>query len=150
MKCKYCQSERFYAHQLCRLDVIVDGSGDFLENVHEDVRNDIYDSEKPYGPFQCCGCGAEFDGDNLENAALIHGPLQDWKKVTDKKPMNLHLMTIAQFAEYIASQLDYSKIWKSQFPKCDFAIADVTEYRQYSLNELVDIGTNLDSAWQRN
>lgn len=61
--------------------------------------------------------------------------------------MNLHLMTVAQFAEYLASQLNYSKIWESRFPKCDFAVADVTEHRQYSYEELVDIHTNEHGAW---
>lgn len=52
--------------------------------------------------------------------------------------MKYQLMTIAQLAECIASQLDYSKIWESKFPDCDFVTVDV-EMRQYSNEELEDM-----------
>lgn len=124
MFCKYCGSDKFTAHQICRMDIIVDGSGDFLGNISDDIASDIYDHEQPYGPFQCCGCGAEYDGDNIENAVEISGPAPNWPVPKVEKSHNLHLMTIPQLAEYIASQLNYSYIWKSKFPDCDFGIAD--------------------------
>ena len=55
MKCPHCNNERFIAHQLVRMDVVVDGNNSFLE------QKDIYDSEKPYGPYSCTECGYEFD-----------------------------------------------------------------------------------------
>lgn len=68
MKCK-CGNEEFYAHQLCRLTVIVDGNKHFLSNpvrmnpdtgVLEEYW-DIYDAETPYGPYECTACGREYD-----------------------------------------------------------------------------------------
>lgn len=61
-------------------------------------------------------------------------------------PAFLHLMTIPQLAEYIASQLNYSKIWKSKFPNCDFAIVDVEEFRQFTAEDLIEIHSNA-SCW---
>ena len=40
--------------------MIVDGSGEFHSN-HEDVVATIYDSERPYGPYTCTKCEAEYD-----------------------------------------------------------------------------------------
>lgn len=60
-KCPNCGHNRFSAHQVCRLDVIVGPDGEFEENLHERADLSIYDSEKPYGPFRCMKCGAEFD-----------------------------------------------------------------------------------------
>lgn len=31
MKCPHCNNERFIAHQLVRMDVVVDGNNSFLE-----------------------------------------------------------------------------------------------------------------------
>ena len=64
MKCKKCGNNKFYAHQLCRMDVIVDENGEFEDNVHpEAMGQDIYDSGKPYGPFTCTKCGWEYEKD---------------------------------------------------------------------------------------
>lgn len=58
MRCK-CGNDKFYAHQQVYLEVIVDGSGVFHSN-HEDVAAAIYDSERPYGPYICTQCEAEY------------------------------------------------------------------------------------------
>jgi|GEM_PF-1932670 len=58
-RCK-CSHDRFSAHQRCYHNIIVDSDNSFVDNV------DIYDSEKPYGPYSCEKCGAEYDDlDNL-------------------------------------------------------------------------------------
>ena len=60
MNCPFCNNDQFYAHQMVRMDVIVDSDGDFLCNDGEpDVA--IYDADKPYGPFTCTRCGAIFE-----------------------------------------------------------------------------------------
>lgn len=53
-KCK-CGNGYFYAHQLCRHDIIMDGDGNFEQNI------EIYDSERPYGTFTCTSCGANYE-----------------------------------------------------------------------------------------
>lgn len=58
MKCVNCECDRFFAHQLCRLDVIVDEHNNWVCN---DGKSPIYDSETPYGPFTCVKCKAEYD-----------------------------------------------------------------------------------------
>ena len=49
MRCK-CGNDKFYAHQLVRLDVIVDEDGTFDRNMYDNAEAAIYDAEKPYGP----------------------------------------------------------------------------------------------------
>lgn len=61
MKCLVCGNNQFCAHQVVRMDVICDENGTFLSNVSENPAADIYDVEKPYGPFTCTLCGAEYD-----------------------------------------------------------------------------------------
>lgn len=61
MKCKCCGSERFIAHQIVRADVMVDGNNEFQENLFGGLEAHIYDSERPYGPYTCPDCGAEYD-----------------------------------------------------------------------------------------
>ena len=53
-KCR-CGNGYFYAHQLCRHEIIIDGDGHFEQNI------EIYDSEKPYGTFTCTSCGASYE-----------------------------------------------------------------------------------------
>lgn len=60
MICK-CGCNKFYAHQVVRMDVICDGDGYFYDNIEEGIEAAIYDAELPYGPFQCVQCGAEYD-----------------------------------------------------------------------------------------
>lgn len=59
-RCK-CDNAKFYAHQVCRLDVIVDGDYNFVSNANENAEASIYDSSNPYGPFTCTKCGEEYD-----------------------------------------------------------------------------------------
>lgn len=60
MKCK-CGCNRFYGHQIVRMDVICDEYGNFDSDITEGLESAIYDSEKPYGPFTCVECGEEYD-----------------------------------------------------------------------------------------
>lgn len=60
MRCK-CGNNRFYAHQLVRLDVVVDENGAFDSNLYDNAEAAIYDTEKPYGPFTCTVCNREYD-----------------------------------------------------------------------------------------
>lgn len=57
MRCPKCGGNRFIAHQLVRMDVIVDGNNYFQES----VEGGIYDAETPYGPYTCTKCGYETD-----------------------------------------------------------------------------------------
>ena len=77
MKCKHCEGEQFVAHQVCRMEILVDGKGDYIDGVHKDVALDIYDSEPAYSPFQCTGCGAEYD-ELTEGEEPISGPIEGW------------------------------------------------------------------------
>lgn len=61
MACTECGNKEFNAHQKCRLDIVVDDQGDFLRNPNNDIVAAIYDSETPYGPFECTECRKEFD-----------------------------------------------------------------------------------------
>ena len=147
MKCQFCGGTEFSAHQVCRLDVVVDGNGSFLRNLHKDVTQDIYDSETPYGPFRCTTCGAEYDGDSLISATLTEQPREDWSKDKSDLLQNLRIMTIDQLAEHLASQLNYDQIWRSSFPSCDFSMLDIdVEQREYSIEELNEIHANA-SGW---
>ena len=60
-KCPFCRGERFIGHQLIRADVVVGQNGDFKENLPGGLEAHIYDAERPYGPFTCIECNAEFD-----------------------------------------------------------------------------------------
>ena len=77
MKCMFCSGEIFSAHQVCRLDIKVDGENMFLGSLSGDTAADIYDSEKPYGPYRCQGCGAEYDV--LRDGEIpTSGPIPGW------------------------------------------------------------------------
>ena len=54
MKC-VCGNDRFFAHQVCHHDVIVDARGEYTEE------RIIYYSGKPFGPFACTKCGAVYE-----------------------------------------------------------------------------------------
>ena len=56
-----CGNDHFYAHQIVRVDVIVDADGCFEDNATDRLESSIYDAEKPYGPFTCTSCGREYD-----------------------------------------------------------------------------------------
>lgn len=73
MKCKKCGHDEFNGHQLVRADIVVDEHGNFLRNHNNDLAKNVYDSERPYGPFCCLKCGAEYDeleADN-DNPAMV-------------------------------------------------------------------------------
>lgn len=74
MQCRICGKEEFVGHQVIRALVICDGDGGFLSNMTDGLSASIYDSEKPYGPFECNYCGAEYE-DLTEGAAMISGPV---------------------------------------------------------------------------
>lgn len=59
MKCK-CGHDKFYAYQVCRMDVIVDGDNNWEKNSPDD-NSACYDSEAPYGPYCCTKCGEEYE-----------------------------------------------------------------------------------------
>lgn len=77
MKCKCCGGEQFVAHQEVRMEILVDGNGSYKAGIHKDISYDIYDSGNPYGPFQCCGCGAEYE-ELADGEEPICGPVEDW------------------------------------------------------------------------
>lgn len=55
MSKKTCTCEKFYAHQIVRMDIEVDIDNNFI------CAGEIYDSEEPYGPYTCMDCGQEYD-----------------------------------------------------------------------------------------
>lgn len=71
MVCKHCGGNQFTAHQRVYMDIVVDGNNLF----EEQMPGGIYESETPYGPYQCCGCGAEYED---LTGAEISGPVKNW------------------------------------------------------------------------
>lgn len=61
--CGKCGHGKFIAQQHCSHEVIVDSEGNFEEDLG------IYDSERPFGPYQCRFCGEYYD--ELEDAIRI-------------------------------------------------------------------------------
>ena len=61
--CPDCGCSSFYAHQQCRVDIVVDNNNNFVQNLidDKDLGDSVYDSETPYGPYQCIECGKEFE-----------------------------------------------------------------------------------------
>ncbi|MGN0485529.1 MAG: hypothetical protein ACI4HI_18475 [Lachnospiraceae bacterium] len=81
--CPYCGSKRFIGHQLIRADVYVGENGEFDGNLPGGLETSIYDSERPYGPFTCLKCDAEFD--ELPENRRISLPRGHFRLITDKK-----------------------------------------------------------------
>ena len=54
-----CGNKEFYAHQLCRMDIICDEDGNWVKNTPND-QSCVYDAENPYGPFTCTKCRKEY------------------------------------------------------------------------------------------
>jgi hypothetical protein len=76
-KCK-CGGTEFSAHQILRVDIVVDGDNEFIRNENElDDSLAIYDAEAPYGPYVCRNCGMEYD--NMEDR-------EDSELVVDERP----------------------------------------------------------------
>lgn len=75
MKCKVCGKDRFIGHQMVRADVLVDGSGEYCDDLPGGLSAHIYDHGNPYGPFTCISCGAEYEElDESQN------PMNFWRK----------------------------------------------------------------------
>lgn len=60
-RCKKCGCPEFFAHQRIYTNIIVDGDNHFLSNISSDGSNSVYDSDDPYGQYECKICGAEYD-----------------------------------------------------------------------------------------
>ena len=78
MKCRFCDGQVFVGHQVCHLDILVDDSGAFLDNMPGGAEASIYESNTPFGPFQCCGCGAVYD-ELKDGQKETSGPIEGWK-----------------------------------------------------------------------
>lgn len=63
MHCPKCGNKEFFAHQVLRADVVVDGNNEFVRNLNRGLEASIYDAGTPYGPYTCTNCGYEFDVD---------------------------------------------------------------------------------------
>jgi len=55
-----CGNAEFYAHQVCHLDVVVNGNNDWQRNSPDD-NSACYESGTPFGPYTCTKCGKEYD-----------------------------------------------------------------------------------------
>ena len=78
MKCRFCDGQVFVGHQVCHLDILVDDSGVFLDNMPGGAEASIYESNTPFGPFRCCGCGAVYD-ELKDGQKETSGPIEGWK-----------------------------------------------------------------------
>ena len=58
MKCE-CGNNRFYAHQLCCTDVIVDEYNNWQSTFFTDCSS-CSGPGIPYGPYRCTKCGKEY------------------------------------------------------------------------------------------
>lgn len=110
MKCKHCGGESFIGHQLVRMDILVDGDGDYVDGVHKDISYDITDSEAAYGPFQCCGCGAEYNA-LAKGEDSIDGPVEGWSWKEDSSYSREQLLDVIQsYARMIKRNKDYPTV----------------------------------------
>lgn len=61
MKCT-CGNNKFHAHQVTYIDVIVNEDGEFVSYPDDDrFELNISDTDEPYGPFTCTKCGKTYD-----------------------------------------------------------------------------------------
>lgn len=124
--CKKCGCREFYGHQLVRMDVICTGEG-FERNIHEDISTDIYDAEKPYGPFSCVDCGEQYDEykDIPDIALLYHEEIV--------KALFLHIIKISEYDEDIVCIIDDNFFYISNDATgADFSAISADEYvKQY-------------------
>ena len=58
MKCE-CGNDKFYAHQVCHMDVVVNEHNDWESN-HPDSESCCYESDNPFGPYVCTECDKEY------------------------------------------------------------------------------------------
>lgn len=81
MVCAQCGCGEFVARQVLHCDIVVDGYGSFVRNdidpelekkVEEAAPGvsvvSIYEHGRPFGPFECVNCHAEYD--ELSDAAV--------------------------------------------------------------------------------
>ncbi|AOQ24573.1 hypothetical protein MTAT_19160 [Moorella thermoacetica] len=59
--CPLCGSNKFIAHQVCYLDVVVDDNNHWLNNLYESASASIYEAGTPFGPYVCLNCGQEYE-----------------------------------------------------------------------------------------
>lgn len=64
MKCK-CGNDKFYATQRVYMDVIVDETGEFIEDAGDTAEESISQSEAPYGTFVCTKCGECYEDEEF-------------------------------------------------------------------------------------
>ena len=109
MKCKCCGSERFIAHQIVRADVMVDGNNEFQENLFGGLEAHIYDSERPYGPYTCPDCGAEYDelNDGAEPTNIHQTSSRTWAYNDTGKPVVVNRKV---YATYVSEWDDETEV----------------------------------------
>lgn len=96
--CPKCHGTKFYAHQMCRLDIIVDGNNIFYSGTSSDTASDIYDAETPYGPYTCVTCHTEYD--TLEELPVADTVVKAELKVPrDKAEYIRHLLSTEPCSE---------------------------------------------------
>jgi hypothetical protein len=61
MKCLKCGNTEYYAHQQVYVDVVVDENNNFIKNTGGTTEASIYESNKPYGPYTCTKCRAQYE-----------------------------------------------------------------------------------------
>lgn len=69
--CPKCGCKEFIGHQVCHMEVVVDGNGVWLRS----VKRGIYQADKPFAPFTCKRCGNEFSSLPIEVS-------DEWEKPT--------------------------------------------------------------------
>ena len=57
-KCE-CGNTEFIAHQVCHINVVVNGNNDWQRNYPDD-NSCCYESNTPFGPYICTQCGQEY------------------------------------------------------------------------------------------
>ena len=60
-RCLGCGNKEFVAHQVCRVNVIVDANNMFLCNDGDDFGGAVYESNDPFGPYICTKCNRKYD-----------------------------------------------------------------------------------------
>lgn len=103
MKCKHCGGESFTGYQelIVCVDVLVNGDGERIK----DLDTDIARAHRISGPYQCTGCGAEYDA--LANDEEISGPVDGWEwKDRTAHSRNQLLDVLAGYAKQIQRNKD--------------------------------------------
>lgn len=130
-RCPKCGATSFCATAHVTQDWVIDKNGTFIRSNNDCVEVTHFPDDDDIWDCNICGFSAAGRVFNMSS----------------EQPLALHLMTVAQLAEYIASKLNYSQIWKSKFPDCDFGIADIVEMKPYSQEELECIHRCGVSGW---